>query len=357
MKQSGKHMANPQNAVIQPAEQIPLIVVSQASPTSTTTYPLSTSTAPSSTLIYVAPSSTPIVVESSNTARPTSKSTEGPSSTKAGKPASSSSSAPSTQASKSPVLASGSKWSMTYSPYNADGSCKDSSSVAADVKSIADKGFSAIRLYSTDCDGLTNVGPVAKSCGLKLILGVFISATGISVAEGQIQEVIEWAAGDWGCVEMVVIGNEAIFNQFAAAKDLADFICRSRKAFKKAGYSGPVTTTEPLSVLRDNADLLCQIIDVAAANIHPFFNSGVNAKGAGEYVALELQLLESICPGLPAYNLETGWPSAGQPNGAAVPGIEEQRIAIESIQKIAGGNCSFFSFVDDLWKMKGAFEA
>lgn len=156
---------------------------------------------------------------------------------------------------------------------------------------------------------------------------------------------------------MVVIGNEAIFNQFAAAKDLADFICRSRKAFKKAGYSGPVTTTEPLSVLRDNADLLCQIIDVAAANIHPFFNSGVNAKGAGEYVALELQLLESICPGLPAYNLETGWPSAGQPNGAAVPGIEEQRIAIESIQKIAGGNCSFFSFVDDLWKMKGAFEA
>lgn len=43
-------------------------------------------------------------------------------------------------------------------------------------------------------------------------------------------------------------------------------------------------------------------------------------------------------------------------NGAAVPGIQEQRIAIESIQKIAGGNSAFFSFVDDLWKTAGAFE-
>lgn len=196
---------------------------------------------------------------------------------------------------------------------------------------------------------------MAKSCGLKLILGVFISSTGISAAEGQIQEIIEWAAGDWACVEMVVVGNEAIFNQFAGAKDLADFICRAREAFNKAGYSGPVTTTEPLSVLRDNADVLCHILDVAAANIHPFFNTGVDAKGAGDFVARELQLLEGICPGLPAYNLETGWPSAGQPNGAAVPGIEEQRIAIESIQKIAGGNSAFFSFVDDLWKTTGAF--
>lgn len=244
---------------------------------------------------------------------------------------------------------------MTYSPYNADGSCKDSSSVAADVKSIATKGFSTIRLYSTDCEGLPFVGAVAKSSGLKLILGVFISSTGISAAEDQIQEIIEWAAGDWGCIEMIVVGNEAIFNQFASAKDLADFIGRAREAFKKAGYSGPVTTTEPLSVLRDNARLLCPILDIAAANIHPFFNSGVDAKGAGEFVARELQLLESICPGLPAYNLETGWPSAGQPNGAAVPGIEEQRIAVESIQKIAGGSSAFFSFDDDLWKTTGAF--
>ena len=196
---------------------------------------------------------------------------------------------------------------------------------------------------------------MAKSSGLKLILGVFISSTGISAAEGQIQEIIEWAAGDWGCIEMIVVGNEAIFNQFAGAKDLAEFICRARAAFKKAGYSGPVTTTEPLSVLRDNADLLCHILDIAAANIHPFFNTGVDAKGAGDFVARELQLLESICPGLPAYNLETGWPSAGQPNGAAVPGIEEQRIAIEGIQKIAGGKSAFFSFVDDLWKTTGAF--
>ncbi len=364
-------IANTEIAVIQPMEQKPLIIP-QPSSTSAATYALSTSILPSSTSVYVAPSSTSSYLELSQTAKPASKSSEGtssdlekkPVSSPASSPASSSSSSPSSSPSSKPAAAkppksstgtSGSSWSMAYSPYSADGSCKNSASVSVDVKSIAAKGFSAIRLYSTDCSGLLNVGSVAKECGLNLILGVFISATGISAAEGQISEIVSWAAGDWRSVEMIVIGNEAVFNQFASAKDLADFICRARDAFKKAGYTGPVTTTEPLSILSDNAGLLCPVLDVAAANIHPFFNSGTTAQSAGEFVARELKLLESICPGLPAYNLETGWPSAGTPNGAAIPGIDEQIAAIESIQKAAGGNSVFFSFVDDLWKSEGAF--
>lgn len=262
---------------------------------------------------------------------------------------------PNPQPSKPLGSTGGSHWCMTYSPYNADGTCKSRSSVASDVKAIAAKGFSSIRLYSTDCSGLQNVGNAAKANGLMLVLGVFISQSGIAGATAQLEEITSWAAGSWGGVQMIVVGNEAISNGYCTASDLAEFISSAKSIFTKAGYTGPVTTTEPLNIMSENGHLLCHTLDVAAANIHPFFNAAVTADGAGEFVAKELALLESICPGLAAYNLETGWPSAGLPNGAAIPGPSEQAAAIESIKKIAGEKCAFFSFVDDLWKGKGEF--
>lgn len=227
--------------------------------------------------------------------------------------------------------------------------------MSTDIALIAAKGFTSIRLYSTDCSGLDHVGAAVKSHGLKLVLGVYISDRGIADAETQIDNIITWTGGDWGCVEMIVVGNEAVFNEYCTPAALVDFIMRAKSAFSGAGYSGPVTTTEPINVLQEHAATLCPILDLVAANIHPFFNSGVTADTAGDFVAMELQNLQAICPGLPSFNLETGWPSAGSPNGAAVPGISEQRAAILSIQKAAASNSVFFSFVDDVWKDGGQF--
>ena len=154
---------------------------------------------------------------------------------------------------------------------------------------------------------------------------------------------------------MIVVGNEALFNEYCTPAALLDFITQAKSAFAAAGYSGPITTTEPISVLQAHAADLCPVLDVVAANIHPFFNSGVTADTAGDFVAMELQNLKAICPGLASYNLETGWPSAGSPNGAAVPGIKEQQAAIRSIVKAAASNSVFFSFADDVWKEGGEF--
>lgn len=258
--------------------------------------------------------------------------------------------------SSGPVVASsGSHWCITYSPYNANGSCKDGRSVSADIALIAAKGFSSIRLYSTDCSGLHHVGAVVKSHGLKLVLGIYISDSGIADAETQIADIITWTGGDWSYVEMIVVGNEALFNEYCTPPALVDFITRAKSAFSGAGYTGPITTTEPISVLNEHAATLCPILDVVAANIHPFFNSDVTADTAGDFVAMELQNLQAICPGLASFNLETGWPSAGSPNGLAVPGTSEQRAAILSIERAAASNSVFFSFEDDAWKDGGEF--
>lgn len=244
---------------------------------------------------------------------------------------------------------------MTYSPYTSSGGCKPSGDVSSDVAFIASKGFSTIRIYSTDCSGLSKVASAASSHNLNLVLGVYISSSGISAARPQIQEIISWANsnGHWNGVEMIVVGNEAVFNSFCTAADLAAFITEAKSAFTAAGFTGPVTTTETIEVLGEHKDALCPVVDVVAANIHPFFNGKITAAQAGGFVASQLTLLEQTCPGKEAYNLETGWPSKGSRNGAAIPGRWEQRAAIEGIKSAAGGKSAFFSFADDMWKEEG----
>lgn len=155
---------------------------------------------------------------------------------------------------------------------------------------------------------------------------------------------------------MIVVGNEAVFNGYTSAGELAAFIMECRKAFRAAGYAGPVTTTEPISILLQHSSTLCPALDIAAANIHPFFNADISAPDAGRFVQQELALLESICPGLEeAYVLETGWPSAGEANGEARPGEEEQRVAVWGIVERVGARSAVFGFEDEEWKEEGVF--
>lgn len=242
---------------------------------------------------------------------------------------------------------------MTYSPYTSSGACKDAGSVSTDIAAIKAKGFTSVRIYSTDCNGLENVGNAAKANGLKIVLGVFISNTGISGAEPQVEAICSWA--QWDLVELIVIGNEAVFNGYCSAGDLSGFISSAKGKFKGAGYSGPCTTTEPLDIWQSQGSALCGSIDCVGGNVHAFFNPSVSADQAGSFIAGQLGLLGQVCPGKTAYNLETGWPHAGQANGAAIPGPAEQATAIKAIQESAGGKCAFFSFEDDAWKHPGNF--
>ena len=242
---------------------------------------------------------------------------------------------------------------MTYSPYTSSGGCKDAGSITADITAIKALGFTTVRIYSTDCSGLEYVGAAAKAVGLKLILGVFIEASGVSGAQPQVSEIVAW--GQWDIVEMIIVGNEALFNNYLSVSDLYGFIESSKWAFSAAGYTGPVTTTEPLNIWQEDGSSLCGAIDVVAANIHAFFNAQTAASQAGAFIASELAILDTICPGKSTYVVESGWPHAGDANGAAVPGVAEQATALESIQSTCGSQVVFFTFEDDLWKAPGAF--
>ncbi|CAL5867263.1 uncharacterized protein PFLUO_LOCUS1478 [Penicillium psychrofluorescens] len=259
-----------------------------------------------------------------------------------------------TGGSGSGVLTGKGQYGMTYSPYTNSGMCKTKDEVFQDVKTIQDKGFDLVRIYSTDCSGLMFVGEAARQYGMNMILGVYIDNTGTSGAQEQVSAIATWA--EWDLVELIVVGNEAVQSGYVSASELATFIESSTAIFRAAGWTKDVTTTEPIDVWQQyGASTLCGAVDIVGANIHPFFNSETTAEQAGEFALSEYKILQSICPGKDVLNLETGWPNGGESNGAAIPGQSEQNIAIHSIAKYIGSKSIFFSFANDQWKSPGAF--
>ena len=155
---------------------------------------------------------------------------------------------------------------------------------------------------------------------------------------------------------MVVAGNEAMFYGYTSAEGLATFVNDVRSKFRAAGYNGPVGTSEVPGTFIEHADVLCPAVDYAAANIHPFFTESISAENAGDFVVKVLDNVSKACNHeKAAYNLESGWPSLGSANGMAVPGAEDQKIAIKSIMEKAGGKTAMFSYENDAWKAPGEF--
>ncbi|ROT39711.1 glycoside hydrolase [Sodiomyces alkalinus F11] len=254
----------------------------------------------------------------------------------------------------------GDHWAITYTPYSEDasGSCKSATQVDSDIKRISEAGFTVVRIYSTDCDTLQNVGGAAEKYGLHLIIGIFVKDTCDPNARDikeQVNAIVEWA--NWAITDLVVVGNECIFQGRCDAASLKQLIVSVKEALNGAGYTGPYTTAETLNVWEQPqvASALCSVIDIVGGQVHPYFNADVSPSEAGQFVQNQLDILQNdICGLKPALNLECGWPTAGVPNGRAIPGQQEQREAIRSIRELVGDKTVFFSFHDDGWKDPGS---
>ncbi|KAK3906865.1 exo-beta-1,3-glucanase [Staphylotrichum tortipilum] len=251
---------------------------------------------------------------------------------------------------------SGKLWAMTYTPFTSEGGCKTADEVLSDVAAIAGAGFTTLRVYSTDCDTLPNVGAAARTHGLRLIVGIFIGKVGCDNnnpdVTAQISALKAW--GQWDLVDLCVVANEALFNGFCTVSELTSLIQRTKTELASVGYNGPFTTTDVVSAWTGNdVSSICSVIDVVATNAHAYFNSATNPSDAGKFVAGQLAIVEKVC-GKPGYVMETGWPRAGNCNGIACAGETEQRAALQSIETELGNKVVFFSFRDDPWKQPGA---
>ncbi|GAB0138352.1 hypothetical protein EsDP_00006587 [Epichloe bromicola] len=243
---------------------------------------------------------------------------------------------------------------ITYTPYNpSNGNCMTASEVDSDIKDIKSRGFSVVRVYSTDCNTLDNVGNACKKYGVDMIVGVFVKASGCDINTPDIKEQVDKLAAwnNWDLVRLLVVGNEAIMNGFCSPQQLRTLVTTVKS---KCGgkYHGLVTISETLNIWEreDVKSAICGVVDVTGANIQPYFNSGIAPSAAGLFVKGQLDLLRKICPGNDVINLECGYPWGGNSLGLAVPGLSQQVEAINSIRKLVGNNTVLFDYHDNVWK-------
>jgi exo-beta-1,3-glucanase (GH17 family) len=279
-------------------------------------------------------------------------------------PASTAAASPSASPSKSPSAStplgnSGKQLGVTYTPYTSSGECKAAADVLDDITAIKKSGVDRIRVYSTDCDTLPNVGAACEAVGVRMIVGVFIGEVGCDngspdVAE-QISALKSWAK--WDIVDLVVIGNEALFNGYCSVTQLRDLILHVKSEIASTGYAGPVTTTDVVSAwIGSDVSAICAVVDFPCTNVHAYFNGATTPDQAGQFVAGQLKIVEDVC-GKSGLILESGWPTAGETMGVAQPGKAQQKAALASIAEAVGEKTVFFSWSSgdaDMWKQPGA---
>jgi exo-beta-1,3-glucanase (GH17 family) len=247
---------------------------------------------------------------------------------------------------------------ITYTCYTSEtGECKSAQQVKKDIALLAKNGFKNIRIYGTDCNTLESVTPACEENGVKIVTGIFIKPGGSCSAQNpdikkQIDDLASWAR--WDLVDLFVIGNEALMNGICTASELATLVQTVKSTC--SSYTGPYTIAETLNIWQksDVQSSICGVVDMVGANIHGFFNSQVAPSEAGQFVVSQLDLLDNICDGKQAINLECGWPSQGNANGVAVANANAQAEAIKSIKAAAGSRTFLFSFENDFWKNPGA---
>ena len=242
---------------------------------------------------------------------------------------------------------------ITYSPYNADGTCKSTSDVASDLAQLT--GFDVIRLYGVDCNQVPNV-LAAKTSSQKVFQGIY-DVSDIAGAVSTIKSAVEATDGGWDNIHTISVGNELVNAGSASVAQIGEYVSTARSALTAAGYTGPVVSVDTFIAVINNPGL-CEFSDYMAVNAHAFFDGYVEAADSGAWVLLQIQRVWSACGGKKeVFITETGWPSKGDSNNKAVPSEANQAAAISSIKSSAGDSCILFNAFNDLWKADGPYNA
>ncbi|KAI0206006.1 glycoside hydrolase family 17 protein [Astrocystis sublimbata] len=238
---------------------------------------------------------------------------------------------------------------ITYSPYKGNGNCKTAAEVDRDF-SLFSKDYGVVRLYGVDCDQVSTVSQAAKKYGNKLFLGIF----DISNVDSAIATMAAGLNYDWSVVDTVSVGNELVNNGGATVQQSLAALSEARTCLRAAGYQGPVVVVDTFVAVLSHPEL-CEQSDYCAVNVHPFFDPNTGAPEAGQFVdSITKDIRGKLTdPNKRIVVTETGWPWQGEPNGAAVPGLDHQSTAIASIRGAFSNNAAdvfLFTAFNDLWK-------
>ncbi|KAF8167589.1 glycoside hydrolase superfamily [Crassisporium funariophilum] len=222
--------------------------------------------------------------------------------------------------------------------------------VATDAKT---NGFKSIRLVGFDCDALHRASRAAVASGLKIMAGIYIPGS-VASARTQVDTEVQVFVAAYrqfgaGVYDGLTIGNEV--NDSAA--NIMAKVYSVRGYLRSLGISTPVSTVHTWVRIRDEP-ALCGA-DFVAANAHAFFDPNQPSGKAGDVVfQYAIPALKSRCPGKKVVITESGWPSAGNRNGAAIASWSDERNALLNLNCACTTDRSVqvyaFEIDDQVWK-------
>jgi exo-beta-1,3-glucanase (GH17 family) len=250
---------------------------------------------------------------------------------------------------------SSSGYGISYSPYNADTTCKSQTQVSLDFGAFAG-GYSLVRLYGTDCNQVATALTAARAADPQYSL--FVGIFDLSDVSGEVQIIIDAAAGNWANIEVVTIGNELVNDGTASPAAVLAAVASAKAQLEAAGYNGPVATVDTLVATKANPQL-CTGFAKCYVNCHPFFDGNTVAEDAGTFLQTSISQLQAVLADSSQEIVitETGWPWKGGNNGVAVPSVTNQNSAIAAITLAFESNRAgviILSAFNDLWKAPGS---
>lgn len=242
------------------------------------------------------------------------------------------------------------KFGVSYAPYRADHGCKSADDIHDDFKRFA-SDYSVVRIYGTDCDQVPNVYASAKLSDVKLMLGIW----DINDVENEVSKIVSGLNGDWDVVHSISVGNELVNNGQAGPGEVVSAVRQARELLRSKGYQGPVVTVDTFIAVQEHPEL-CDESDYCAINAHAFFDSTIEAQDAGKWLENTIKQVQStLSKPMHIVVTETGWPMNGSANGKALPSLENQKLAVDSIKESFADrpdDVMLFSAFNDLWKSK-----
>lgn len=184
----------------------------------------------------------------------------------------------------------------------------------------------------------------ARAVGLKCAVGAWIGPDMQTNAK-QVLNLID--ASKRGEVDLAIIGNEALFRGDRSGTELAHIIAH----FKEAGTGVPATTGEVAKFLIQNPEVI-EACDIVGMHHYPYWE-GVPVENAIEDFDTVYRAVKALAGEKEIQVLETGWPSAGNAKGKAVPSRSNARRYYRELMMWArtnGVKIFWFEAFDEAWK-------
>ena len=202
-------------------------------------------------------------------------------------------------------------------------------------------------IYVYSCSTLKNstesTASIAHKLGFNVTAGCWLSKDKVA-NEREIGFII--AEIRKGNVDLAVVGSEVLLRQDLTSEEMIGYIRRVK------GAGVPVTSADGYHEIILHPEVVAEL-DKVMVNIYPFWSGSNIATAFDDFLTCYTQVREAY-PGKEVIIGETGWPSAGNTIGQAVPTSTNSLAYLQKILDWSNSNsikCYYFEAYDEPYKV------